>query len=562
MSNILHFADTFPAGPTTRRATYPLTVSRRSDRRILEVANRLARAAARRATPVRSSGSRRSPTPARARSRPRSTRPSPTSSAGWATRSAPLTRPARAGPTIGVLTRDNAHAAEVFDALTARDVPVEIVGLSGSGPAARGRRGRRHAPPAARRHRQRRPAHPPHRPALGDRSARPPAAGPAGGCAGGHRHPRGRDARRPADRRSPTASTRPRSRPGRRARLARGRALLTRGTRPVPRCSPPSSARSGPPPASRCSTSSAGSSTSRGSTSSWPPRSRPPLLRAATTSTSSSRRSRSSRPSTARSSLSALLAYLTAEDEFGNGLDLATPTAADSVKLLTVHRAKGLEWHHVFLVGVCETRFPSNRSRTLWTSSPAVLPAPLRGDAARPAPARRATTRPPSTPTAQATRAHDAEEELRLGYVAFTRAAHRLERHVVPLEPARRHPFGPSAYQQVRPRAARGRGASRSTTGCDKPDQGDPNPLRRRRPVASVAGARAGPRGALRLAAAQRRARDADPTAAGRRPRRPRRPRASPTGTPSSTGCVAEARRRPTPGHRGAVADARCRPRR
>ena len=32
---------------------------------------------------------------------------------------------------IGVLTRDNAHAAEVFDALTDAGIPVEIVGLSG-----------------------------------------------------------------------------------------------------------------------------------------------------------------------------------------------------------------------------------------------------------------------------------------------------------------------------------------------------------------------------------------------------------------------------------------------
>ena len=53
-------------------------------------------------------------------------------------------------------------------------------------------------------------------------------------------------------------------------------------------------------------------------------------------------------------SLSALLAYLTAEDDQGNGLDVATPTAADSVKLLTVHRAKGLEWSSVFCVGVGE----------------------------------------------------------------------------------------------------------------------------------------------------------------------------------------------------------------
>src|SRR5918911_3156753 len=33
--------------------------------------------------------------------------------------------------------------------------------------------------------------------------------------------------------------------------------------------------------------------------------------------------------------LPALLAYLQAEDEFGTGLDAATPTDADSVKLLT-----------------------------------------------------------------------------------------------------------------------------------------------------------------------------------------------------------------------------------
>ena len=43
VSNILHFADTFPPAAGGRSVpAYPLTVSRRSDRRILEVANRLA----------------------------------------------------------------------------------------------------------------------------------------------------------------------------------------------------------------------------------------------------------------------------------------------------------------------------------------------------------------------------------------------------------------------------------------------------------------------------------------------------------------------------------------
>ena len=49
VSNILHFADTFASGAAV--TTYPLTVSRRSDRRILEVANRLAEPSTR--TPAR-----------------------------------------------------------------------------------------------------------------------------------------------------------------------------------------------------------------------------------------------------------------------------------------------------------------------------------------------------------------------------------------------------------------------------------------------------------------------------------------------------------------------------
>ncbi len=145
--------------------------------------------------------------------------------------------------------------------------------------------------------------------------------------------------------------------------------------------------------------------------------------------------------------LPALLAYLTAEDDQGNALDIATPTEADSVKLLTVHRAKGLEWDSVFLVGVCKTRFPSNRSRTLWTSSPSVLPAPLRGDAPD-LPQLAGHDKDALDAYRDATRTHDAEEELRLGYVAFTRAAHRLAVTSY-CWATRATPFGPSDYQRV-----------------------------------------------------------------------------------------------------------------
>ncbi|MCW2813768.1 MAG: uvrD 1 [Nocardioides sp.] len=171
--------------------------------------------------------------------------------------------------------------------------------------------------------------------------------------------------------------------------------------------------------------------------------------------------------------LSALLAYLTAEDDQGNGLDLATPSEADSVKLLTVHRAKGLEWAHVFLVGVCETRFPSNRSRTLWTSSPSVLPAPLRGDAGD-LPQLAGHDKAALEAYRKATRAHDAEEELRLGYVAVTRPAHVLSVSSYCWGP-RPTPYGPSAYQATL-RELLEQWGQQPSAWRDKPVKDDPHP--------------------------------------------------------------------------------------
>ncbi|MEJ7794575.1 MAG: UvrD-helicase domain-containing protein [Nocardioides sp.] len=155
-------------------------------------------------------------------------------------------------------------------------------------------------------------------------------------------------------------------------------------------------------------------------------------------------------------SLGSLLAYLEAEDELGTGLDIATPTEADSVKLLTVHRAKGLEWDAVFMVGVSERKFPTDRSRSLWTSVGWVLPSPLRGDALD-LPQLGERSRDGIEEFKQRSRDHEAVEELRLGYVAVTRARHllsvsshwRLHRGV---------PIGPSRYQQAVVDAMAGRG--------------------------------------------------------------------------------------------------------
>lgn len=168
----------------------------------------------------------------------------------------------------------------------------------------------------------------------------------------------------------------------------------------------------------------------------------------------------------------ALLAYLTAEDDQGNGLDLATPSEADSVKLLTVHRSKGLEWHSVFLVGTCETRFPSSRSRSLWTSSPAVLPSPLRGDADD-LPRLQGHDKAALDAYRRASRDHDAEEERRLGYVALTRAKRRLS--VTSHQWGRRaSAYGPSSYQAELREGIRAWGEE--PVWLDKPEKGAPNP--------------------------------------------------------------------------------------
>ena len=171
--------------------------------------------------------------------------------------------------------------------------------------------------------------------------------------------------------------------------------------------------------------------------------------------------------------LLALLAYLTAEEEESKGLEVVAPSAADSVKLLTVHRAKGLEWGAVFLAGVCVGRFPSCMSRTLWTSSPAVLPAPLRGDAAD-LPQLGGYDKAALERYREDTRAHEAREELRLGYVAVTRAAHRLSVTSFCWSP-RATPFGPSAYQ-VLVRQQLEEWGETVDDWRDAPVKGDPNP--------------------------------------------------------------------------------------
>ena len=174
-------------------------------------------------------------------------------------------------------------------------------------------------------------------------------------------------------------------------------------------------------------------------------------------------------------SLASLMAWLDAEDEMGAGLDQATPSEADSVKLLTVHRAKGLEWHTVFLVGMCAEKFPVTTARSQWTTVSRVLPAPLRGDAAD-VPQLRGYDKPAIERLREDAREHQGLEERRLGYVAFTRAKHELWVSSYQWSPTRQKPLAPSPYQET-VRAAMTAWGGLPDAWPDPPADGTPNPL-------------------------------------------------------------------------------------
>jgi DNA helicase-2/ATP-dependent DNA helicase PcrA len=144
-------------------------------------------------------------------------------------------------------------------------------------------------------------------------------------------------------------------------------------------------------------------------------------------------------------SLPGLLAYFAAEEEYGQGLSLALPTEANSVKLLTVHRAKGLEWDVVFVPGLCKRVFPSAQGRSRWPTAMAELPWPLRGDAADlPAVADRSNKG--LTAFKEACRDYDLLEERRLAYVAVTRPRHQLVVSCHWWGPQQKQPRGPSEF--------------------------------------------------------------------------------------------------------------------
>lgn len=143
--------------------------------------------------------------------------------------------------------------------------------------------------------------------------------------------------------------------------------------------------------------------------------------------------------------LLAFLGFLRTAVQYEKGLDNALPGGENTVKILTAHKSKGLEWDVVAVPGLVTGQFPSGQSRDAWTSQSQVLPHALRGDA-------------PTLPVIHSWDAkglggfkeemkeHQHTEELRLGYVTFTRPRSLLLGSGHWWGPSQKKPRGPSDF--------------------------------------------------------------------------------------------------------------------
>ncbi|MFB9540928.1 MULTISPECIES: ATP-dependent DNA helicase [Streptomyces] len=173
-------------------------------------------------------------------------------------------------------------------------------------------------------------------------------------------------------------------------------------------------------------------------------------------------------------SLLAFLGFLRTAAQYEKGLDNALPGGENTVKVLTAHKSKGLEWDVVVVPGLVTGTFPSSQGREKWTSQGKVLPHELRGDA---------DTLPDITSWDakglkafhEAMKDHQHTEELRLGYVTFTRPRSLLLGSGHWWGPTQKKRRGPSSFlQDLYEHCAAGYGEIEAW--ADEPAEDEENP--------------------------------------------------------------------------------------
>lgn len=133
-----------------------------------------------------------------------------------------------------------------------------------------------------------------------------------------------------------------------------------------------------------------------------------------------------------RVSLGAFISRLDDIERFDISLDFEQPVEKGAVQLITIYKAKGLEYTHVYLPNLSDRAFPGGKARGNWSGEATMAPWPLRQDAPKPI---------ADFPDHSLTKLSEADfkknylshfealkgrDNERLAYVAFTRAKDSL----------------------------------------------------------------------------------------------------------------------------------------